>query len=165
LIVRGLGKLDMRDVTFEGLAEERNNRPLTQLFAYAQSSLPAVMRPPADCRGWGDAAVLRCRLKVTVRADISTAARALAKPRRLSMSQLIERLVERALRGIRIRRGAGVSNAEMTILIAAELGLKLIEASIPGGVTMAHRLAEDAARTAIDRPQLVETAVCEDADL
>ncbi len=51
----------------------------------------------------------------------------------------------------------------MAILVAVELVLKLQEASIPGGVTLSRRLLEDAARAAIERIELVEAKLREDA--
>ncbi len=41
--------------------------------------------------------------------------------------------------------------------------LKLQEASIPGGVTLSRRLLEDAARAAIERIELVEAKLRQDA--
>ena len=90
--------------------------------------------------------------------DLRSEAKRLARRRRRSLSQLVQGLIERAL--AEEDSGAMPDESairEMTILIAVELGLKLLEASIPGGVTLSRRLAEDAARAAIDRIELVES--------
>jgi hypothetical protein len=46
---------------------------------------------------------------------------------------------------------------DMAILIAVELGLKLLQAQIPGGPSLAERMSEGAARAAIARIELVES--------
>lgn len=80
------------------------------------------------------------------------------------MSNLVVRLLERALD--EEQTGAMPDESatrEMAILIAVELGLKLQEATIPGGPTLAKRLSESAARAAIARLELVETRLRKDS--
>lgn len=105
----------------------------------------------------------RCQLKVTVRTELRAKAKSLARRRRLSLSRLVELLIERAF--AEEKSGSMPDESairEMTILIAVELGLKLLEASVPGGVTLSRRLAEDAARAAIDRLEFVEATLHKD---
>lgn len=91
--------------------------------------------------------------------------RALATRRRTSLSELIRRLLIQELAAARAGSGSAPDESavrEMAILLAAELVLKLQEASIPGGVTLSRRLLEDAARAAIERIELVESRLRED---
>ena len=98
---------------------------------------------------------------MTVRAELRWEVKALARRRRQSLSRLVEGLLERALSEEEESGGIPDESAirEMSILIAVELGLKLLEASIPGGVTLAKRLADDAAHAAIARIELVESTL------
>ena len=76
----------------------------------------------------------------------------------MSLSQFVEKQLERALDGEETGGSPDESAVrEMAILVAVELGLKLQEASIPGGPTLAKRLSESAAHAAITRLELVET--------
>ena len=99
-----------------------------------------------------------------MRAEQRVAVKALAKRQRLSLSQLVEGLLERALAeeesGVRPDESA---IRDMAILVAVELGLKLQEATIPGGPTLAKRLSESAAHAAIARIELVEARLRKDA--
>lgn len=84
----------------------------------------------------------------------------------MSLSQLIEELLERALDDEEVGGSPDESAIrDMAILIAVELGLKLQEASIPGGPTLAKRLSESAAHSAISRLELVETRLRKKAGL
>jgi hypothetical protein len=69
----------------------------------------------------------------------------------------VERLVERAIDD-QETGGTPDESAirEMAILIAVELGLKLLQAQIAGGPSLAERMSEGAARAAIARIELVE---------
>lgn len=102
----------------------------------------------------------RCQLKLWVDPALRAPAKALAKRRRMSLSQLVENLLERALDDE--ETGGSPDEAairDMAILIAVELGLKLQQASIPGGPTLAKRLSESAAQAAIARIEFVETGL------
>jgi hypothetical protein len=97
-------------------------------------------------------------LKVTVRSELRSGAKVLARRRRLSLSRLVEDLLQRAIDSEETGLEPDESAIrEMAILIAVELGLKLQEASIPGGATLSRRLVEDAAMAAIARVELVES--------
>ena len=74
------------------------------------------------------------------------------------MSRLVEDLLEKAIDSQDTGPDPDESAIrEMAILVAVELGLKLQEASIPGGATLSRRLLEDAAKAAIARVELVES--------
>jgi hypothetical protein len=93
-----------------------------------------------------------------VRSELRTEAKALARRRRLSLSRLVEDLLERAIDSEETGLEPDESAIrEMAILIAVELGLKLQETSIAGGATLSRRLLEDAAIAAIARVELVES--------
>jgi hypothetical protein len=99
----------------------------------------------------------RCQLKVTVHTELRAKAKSLARRRRWSLSRLVEELITRALD--EEDSGATPDESamrEMSILIAVELGIKLLEAHIPGGVTLSRRLLEDAALSAIERLEFVD---------
>jgi hypothetical protein len=100
----------------------------------------------------------QAHLRVRVANSQRAAFRELARRRRLSTSQLLRTLIDRELSDADTASGNLPDEAairDMAILIAVELVLKLQEASIPGGVTLSRRLLEDAARTAIERVELV----------
>lgn len=90
--------------------------------------------------------------------DLKGRAKALARRRRVSLAKLIQRLIETELES---EPSGGVPDEpairEMAILLAIELTLKLVEAATPGGVTLSRRLVEDAARSAIERIEFIET--------
>lgn len=101
-----------------------------------------------------------CQLKVTLPKEMRTALKSLAKRRRISMRRLVEGALERELEGE--DSGALPDEAairDMAILIAVELSLKLQEATIPGAVTLARTLVEEAAKSAIERIEMVETTL------
>lgn len=82
----------------------------------------------------------------------------------MSLTQLLEKLIERALVDEETGGSADESAIrDMAILIAVELGLKVQQASIPGGTTLAKRLTESAAHAAIARIELVEARLRRDA--
>ncbi len=94
--------------------------------------------------------------------------RALARRRRLCYSQLVRQVLAREVSRADAASGSAPDESairEMAILVAVELVVKLQEASIPGGVTLSRRLLEDAARAAIERIELVEAKLREDARL
>lgn len=114
--------------------------------------------------GWAIGVPGQCQLKVRLRSELRTQAKALAKRRRMSLTQLVEKLLERALADDETGGSPDESAIrDMAILIAVELGLKLQQASIPGGPTLAKRLSESAAHAAIARLELVETKLRKDA--
>ncbi len=91
---------------------------------------------------------------------------ALARQRQVSLSQLLRSVIARELLEADSASGSVPDESairEMAILIAVELVLKLQEASIPGGTTLARRLLEDAARAAISRLEAVEATLQKDA--
>lgn len=53
---------------------------------------------------------------------------------------------------------------DMAILIAIEVAIKLLETSIPGGVTLSKGFVEDAAHAAIARVELVGSRLYEMRD-
>ena len=85
--------------------------------------------------------------------------KALAARRRLPVSQLVRGFIARELVDSDSASGSVPDESairEIAILIAVELVLKLQEASMPGGTTLSRHLLEDAARSAIERLELVE---------
>jgi hypothetical protein len=90
--------------------------------------------------------------------------RALARRRRLSISRLVESLLERELDEADSSSSFPDEHAirEMATLVAVEHVLKLQEASMPGGTTMSRRLLDAAALAAIARLQLIEASFRED---
>ena len=103
---------------------------------------------------------------MTVRGDLRDRTKELARRRRLSLSQLVEGLLQRALdEAVTGAMPDESAIRDMAILIAVELGLKLQEASIAGGPTLAKRLSESAAQAAIERIEFVETGLRKGAGL
>jgi hypothetical protein len=103
-------------------------------------------------------------LHARVSADLLSEVKTLATERRISVSQLVRSVVSRELADANSSSGSLPDESairEMAILIAVELVLKLQEASMPGGTTLARRLLEEAARAAIARLESVETAMKE----
>lgn len=100
------------------------------------------------------------QLKVRMALDLRDRVKALARRRRLSVGRLVESLLERELS----EEASGSmpdesAIREMAILIAVEHGLKLQEANIPGGFTLAGRLVESAAQAAMARLEMVEASL------
>jgi hypothetical protein len=92
---------------------------------------------------------------------------ALARRRRLSISRLVETLLERELSAA----DAGSSSfpdesaiREMATLIAVEQILKLQEATIPGGTTLSRRLVDEAAKAAVARIELLDRFIRQEGD-
>ncbi len=86
--------------------------------------------------------------------------------RQVSLSHLLRTLVSRELSDADAASGSVPDEAairEMAILIAVELVLKLQEASIPGGAGLSRRLLEDAARSAIERVEMVGVSLRREA--
>jgi hypothetical protein len=107
----------------------------------------------------------RWQLKVWLALGLRAEVKALAKQRRLSISRLVESLLERALSEA---EPSGALPDEQTIrdmatLIAVEQILKLQEATIPGGITLSRRLIDRAANAAIARIELVESFLREES--
>lgn len=99
-----------------------------------------------------------CQLKIRVPTDVRGRARSLASRRRVSLSKLIQAFLEAELASEPFGAIPDESAIrEMAILLAIELTLKLVEAATPGGVTLSKRLVEDAARSAIQRIEFIET--------
>jgi len=97
-------------------------------------------------------------LRVRVSPELRSGLRALAKQRRLSVSQVLREVIRSQLSAADSPSGSLPDESairEMAILIAVELVLKLQEASIPGGISLSRRLLEDAARAAIERLETV----------
>src|SRR5258708_22218062 len=91
------------------------------------------------------------QLKARLGRDRKSEVMALARRRRISISRLVESLLERELE----RPDAASSSfpdesaiREMATLFAVEQILKLQEATIPGGVTPSRRLVDEAAKAA-----------------
>lgn len=106
------------------------------------------------------------QLRVKVDPDLRTHARALARRRHLSLSQLVRDLISHELREAQSASGSQPDESairEMAILIAVELVLKLQEVNTPGGPTLSRRLLEDAARAAIARVEMVELSLRREA--
>ncbi len=100
----------------------------------------------------------RWQLKVWLALSLRAEAKALAKRRRLSISRLVESLLERELGEAEASGALPDEQAirDMATLIAVEQILKLQEATIPGGITLSRRLLNAAANAAIARVELVE---------
>jgi len=106
----------------------------------------------------GSTGLASAHLRVRVTADHRAALRELAVRRQASVSQLVRGLISRELSEADAASGSLPDEAairDMAILIAVELVLKLQEASIPGGLGLSRRLLEDAARSAMDRLEMV----------
>jgi hypothetical protein len=104
-------------------------------------------------------AVARSQLHVRLGRHLMDDARALARRRRMHLSELVRSALAQELLRADSDSGSEADESavrEMAILIAVELVLKLQEASIPGGPTLSRRLLENAARSAISRIELVE---------
>lgn len=105
-----------------------------------------------------ETATFTTQLKVSVPRQLHDQLKYLARRRRTSVRQLVEIELTRAVAAGEAS-GSDPDEAairDMAILIAVELSLKLLEASIAGGVSLSRRLVEDAARSAIARVELVE---------
>jgi hypothetical protein len=106
------------------------------------------------------------QLKTRMGIDLKHQVKALARRRRLSISRLVESLLEREL-GEADASGAYLDEhtiREMATLVAVEQILKLQEATIPGGITLSRRLVDAAAQAAIARIELIETFLREDPE-
>jgi hypothetical protein len=107
------------------------------------------------------------QLKARLGRDRKNEVMALARRRRLSISRLVETLLERELSAA----DAGSSSfpdesaiREMATLIAVEQILKLQEATIPGGITLSRRLVDEAAKAAVARLELIDRFLREEGD-
>ncbi len=92
---------------------------------------------------------------------------ALARRRRLSISRLVENLLERELE----RADAASSSfpdesviRDIATLVAVEQILKLQEATIPGGTTLSRRLVDEAAKAAVARIELIDRFLREEGN-
>jgi len=103
----------------------------------------------------------RWQLKAWLAPSLRAQVKQLAKRRRLSVSQLVERVVERELAEADDSGALPDEHAarEMAILVAVEQCLKLQEASIPGGPTLARRVLGEAFEAAIARLELVDASL------
>jgi hypothetical protein len=101
------------------------------------------------------------QLKMRMGLDLKDRVTALAKRRRLSISQLVKRLVERELAEEDDSGSVPDEQAarEMAILVAVEHCLKLQEASIPGGPTLSRRVLGESFEAAIARLELVDASL------
>jgi len=100
----------------------------------------------------------RWQLKVWLVSSLRAEVKGLAKRRRLSISRLVESLLEREL-GEADTSGAVPDEQairDMATLIAVEQILKVQEATVPGGITLSRRVLDAAAQAAIARVELVE---------
>lgn len=112
-------------------------------------------------RGSGD-----WQVKARMGHDRKDEVRALARRRRLSISRLVESLLERELGEAHVSDAYPDEHAirEMATLIAIEQVLKLQEATTPGGTTLSRRLLDAAADSAIARLQSIEASFHEDEE-
>ena len=104
------------------------------------------------------------QLKARLGLDVKNQVKALARRRRLSISRLVEGLLERELDEADSSSSFPDEHAirEMATLVAVEHVLKLQEASMPGGTTISRRLLDAAALSAIARLQSIEASFRED---
>ncbi len=100
----------------------------------------------------------RWQLKVWLASSLRAEVKALAKRRRLSISRLVETLLESELAETDASGALPDEHAvrDMATLIAVEQILKVQEASIPGGITLSRQVLDAAANAAIARVELVE---------
>ena len=100
--------------------------------------------------------------------ELHSAARRLVRRRRETLRHLVERLLRDE---VDEADGGGLGSEpdesairEMAILIAVELAIKLLEADMPGGVSLSRRLVDSAAQSAIARVEMVEKSLRTAAD-
>jgi len=105
------------------------------------------------------------QLKARLGRDLEAEVKALARGRRLSISRLVESLLERELREADAAASSFPDESavrEIATLVAVEHVLKLQEASMPGGTTMSRRLLDAAAQAAIARVESIAASLRED---
>ncbi len=101
------------------------------------------------------------QMKTRIATDLKREVEALAKRRRVSVSRLVEALLQRELGEDYVSDAVPDEHAvrEMTILLAVELSLKLHEANTPGGPSLSKRLLDAAGDAAIQRLEMVDAAL------
>ena|ERR1700688_628391 len=101
------------------------------------------------------------QLKTRIARDPKREIEALAKRRRVSVSRLAEALIQRELGEEYVSDAVPDECAvrEMTILLAVEQSLKLLEANTSGGPSRSKRLLDGAGDATIARLEMVDAAL------